>query len=77
MVQTPHEHIVNAGWKLCNRVGSPHVYHRSQSKPGGMAGNYVIMAEPWCANSIYDQFTTMTTIDEIIHANASKVPQRA
>ena len=45
----------------------------SQSKPG----NYVITAEPWCANSIYDQFTTTATVDEIINMNTSKAQQKA
>ena len=36
----------------------------------GPAGNDVIMAEPWSANNIYNQFTTKTAVDEIINMNA-------
>ena len=43
--------------------------------PSRMDRNYVIMTEHWCADSIYDQFTTMMTVDKIIYANASKAPK--
>ena len=69
-MQTHGEHIVNADWKLCNRVGSPWVYQGSQHKPSGVAGNYLKTAEPWCANSINDQFI-------IINVNVPKAPQKA
>ena len=45
-----------------------------QSQLGGAAGNYIITTEPWCVNSIDDQFTTRATVDKIINANTSKVP---
>ena len=35
---------------------------------------YVIMRETLVHKSIYDHLTRMTTVDEIINANASKVP---
>ena len=38
-----------------------------------MDGNYVIMTEPWCTNSIYNQF--MMTVEKIMNGNASKAPQ--
>ena len=43
---------------------------RRQSKPDRTARNDIIMTEPWCANSIYHQVTTMATVDEIINVNA-------
>ena len=42
-----------------------------------VAGNYVIMTEPWSANNNYDQFITTTTVDEIINVNVSKAPWKA
>ena len=43
-----------------------------RGKTGRMARNYIITTEPWCANSLYDQFTTMATVNVIINMNASK-----
>ena len=48
-----------------------------QSKPGGMVGNDKITTGPWRTNNIYDQFTMMMTVDEIINVNASKTPSKA
>ena len=56
--------------KLCNGVRLPLVSHGYQSKPSDPAGNDVITTEPWNANSIYDQFTMKTTVDEIINVTA-------
>ena len=69
--------LINAGCKLCNTVGSAGVSQWCWSKPGGVAGNYIIMIEPSCANRIYDEFTTTSTVDEIINANASNASQEA
>ena len=57
-------------------VESPQVSLGSQNKPSRVARIYIITTEPWGANIIYEQFTT-TTVDEIIKANAAKVPQKA
>ena len=46
------------------------------SKPSGAGRSDIITAEPWSANSIYDQFTTTMTVDEIISVNMSKAPQK-
>ena len=73
-MQTHHKRIINAGRKVCNTVRSARVSWGCQSKPGRMD---IIEIEPWCVNSIYDQFKTMATVDEIINANASKAPWRA
>ena len=78
MVQTQCEHDITTGWKLCNMVGAPQVSWVYRSKRRCMDGNKVILREKlWCTNSIYDYFTTTATVDQIIKANASKVPQKA
>ena len=41
-------------------LGSP---GRRWNKPGGAAENDIIMAEPWCINSIHDQLTMTITVD--------------
>ena len=38
---------------------------------------YVITRETLASKSIYNQFTTKTTVDEIINTNVSKAPQEA
>ena len=38
---------------------------------------YIIMRETLACKSIYDQFTTRTTVDKIINENASKAPWKA
>ena len=48
-----------------------------RSKAGGMSRNDVITTEPWCTNSINDQFTMTATVDEIINIKVSKVPWKA
>ena len=76
-MQMHRECIINAGQKLYNRVWSPWVSWGSQHKSSQVAGNYIITTEHWGANSIYDQFITTITVDELINANASKVKQKA
>ena len=38
---------------------------------------YIIMRETLVRKSIYDQFSTTTTVDEIINMNTWKEPQKA
>ena len=51
--------------------------------PGGAEANlaatenYTRTTETWASNSIYDQFTMMTTVDEIINANTTKASWQA
>ena len=47
----------------------------SWSKASRVGRHYVISTDPWGSNNIYNQFTMMTTVDEIM--NVSKAPQKA
>ena len=80
MAQMQCEHIINTGQKLCNTVRSPRAWGlqwERQIKTGGPAKNYVIKTELRGANSIYDQFTTMATVNKITNMDASKAPRKA
>ena len=69
-MQMHHESVINGSGHL----GSP---KGARANPASQSGNYIITTKLWGANSIFNQFTTATTVDEIINANTSKVPQKA
>ena len=60
-------------------TGSGHLTQNqgSWSKPGGAVSHSIITTELWGSNNIYNQFSTMEIVDEIIKVNVSKAPQKA
>ena len=71
------KHVINASQKLGNTAKSPMVIRANPAACVEIKSYYVIMRETLAHKIIYDQFTIMATVGEIINANTSNAPQQA
>ena len=60
---------------LSARLGSPGYIRRNPTEQQILRSDYIITREALVHKSIYGHLTRMITMDEIINANALKMPQ--